>query len=543
MVDLGDRSSGGYLMRLVQSIATLRDNLSAFKEKSVGLVPTMGALHKGHLSLIDHCRQHSEVTVVSIFVNPLQFGPQEDFARYPRTLASDCQLCQAAGVDLVFAPPASEILNADRSAAANSASAGVARTLVTPPAELLQHLCAPFRPGHFAGVTTIVLQLFNLVQPQQAYFGEKDAQQLILIQTMVQDLHYPVAIVPCPIVREVDGLALSSRNQYLSPSERQVAAGIYQSLLKGKECFAQGDRSAKAILAAVTAELAHYPEIRLQYLELVDLHRLQPIDTITDCALLAIGAFVGVTRLIDNMRLQVPAEALSEQSIRTPRRKILIAIDGPAGAGKSTVARQVAAELGLLYLDTGAMYRAITWRALQEGIAPQEEEKLTHLAATVDLRLETGHHPAEPTRVWVNGHEVTQEIRSQRVTQLVSAVAAVAGVRREMVRQQRFIGQAGGVVLEGRDIGTYVFPDADLKIFLTASVEERARRRLLDLSDTGQDVDLDDLTQQIEARDRYDSERLMAPLQQASDAIVIHTDDLTQAEVQARIMELYRQLS
>lgn len=529
-------------MRLIETVAVLRDALAGHRTQQViGLVPTMGALHRGHLSLIRRCRQDCDGVVVSIFVNPLQFGPQEDYQRYPRTLGADRRLCEEVGVDILFAPSVAEFLPQTE-----DPSGG--QTQVIPAASLLKTLCAPSRPGHFQGVLTLVLSLLNLIQPQRAYFGQKDFQQLVLIQRMVSDLRVPCQIVPCATVREPDGLALSSRNRYLSSEERQQALGMYQALLKGKDRMISGDHSAQGIRQAALQELDRYPQLHLEYLELVDpvglqlLERLDP--QVASRGVLAIAAHLGQTRLIDNVILEIATQSsapVSGSGQALPRRP-LIAIDGPAGAGKSTVARRVAAELNLLYLDTGAMYRAITWLALERQISPLQEQQLTQLALEARIRLDTSAQGERLTRVWVDDQEVTQVIRSQRVTQQVSQVAALAGVRQAMVEQQRSIGRHGGVVLDGRDIGTTVFPQAELKIFLTASPETRAERRQKDLLAQGEYIPLEDLEQQIVARDRLDSERPIAPLRKAEDAIVIETDVLTQEEVQAQIVHHYQQL-
>lgn len=528
-------------MQWLRTVAALREQVASWRGSTIGLVPTMGSLHEGHLSLIRRCRQECDHTVVSIFVNPLQFGPNEDWDRYPRDEEGDRALCEAAGVDVVFAPDPQEM-------GADPATAGD-RTWVMPPESLLQTLCAPHRPGHFRGVATIVLQLLNLVQPQRAYFGQKDAQQLAIIQRLVQDLQIPTTIVPCPTVREADGLAYSSRNRYLSAVERQVAASLYRALRRGYDHWQAGDPSAEGILAAARAELERTPELRVQYLELVDPQTLQPLSEVKDKGLLAIAAYVGQTRLIDNLVLSpegvdpLPQEQQSAVPPSPKRgRRPLIAIDGPAGAGKSSVARAVAAQLQLLYLDTGAMYRAITWLALQRGIPLDDAEQLTQLAAQTQLTLQSGPSADEPTRIWADGEEVTQAIRSPEVTRWVSQVAAVPGVRQELVKRQRLIGRDGGAVLEGRDIGTHVFPDAELKVFLTASVGERAQRRQHQLQAQGQVVSLEELKAQIEQRDRRDSERLISPLRPAPDAILIDTDHLSQAEVEDKIVRLYRQL-
>jgi pantoate ligase/cytidylate kinase len=228
--------------------------------------------------------------------------------------------------------------------------------------------------------------------------------------------------------------------------------------------------------------------------------------------------------------------SLEEITARQP----IIAIDGPAGAGKSTVTKQVAQKLGLLFLDTGAMYRAVTWAVLQAGIAPEEQSQVAALLPDLRLTLRPPTAPDQPTQVFVNDHEVTAAIRTAEVTGLVSVIAAQAAVRETLVAQQQLIGQQGGVVMEGRDIGTKVFPDAEVKIFLTATVAERARRRQADLAQQGQPVpDLAELEASIAQRDDMDSNRAVSPLCQAADAILLVTDGMTIPEVVDAIVELY----
>jgi pantoate ligase/cytidylate kinase len=253
---------------------------------------------------------------------------------------------------------------------------------------------------------------------------------------------------------------------------------------------------------------------------------------IEESGLLAIAGRLGSTRLIDNMLLST--------------RKPIVAIDGPAGAGKSTVSRQVAQRLDLLYLDTGAMYRALTWLVLESGVAVDDEPSIAELASQCEIELDAQPTPTEKQAtaisVSINGQDVTQAIRSLEVTSKVSAIAAQPVVRNELVRQQRRYGKNGGIVIDGRDIGTHVFPDAELKLFLTASVQERARRRQQDLKNQGKDtISLDELEQAIYDRDLKDSTRTLAPLRQAEDAIEIQTDNLSIAEVVDRIVQLYQE--
>ncbi len=498
----------------------------------LGLVPTMGALHAGHLSLIRRARQETQIVVVSIFVNPLQFGPQEDLHRYPRELDRDRQLCDESGVDLIFAPTVDELYGQSSTESTNV-------TQVIPPKSMMSGLCGRCRPGHFEGVATVVTKLLNLVQPQRAYFGQKDAQQLIILHRLVADLNIPVEIVGCPIVREEDGLALSSRNQYLSDLERQQAPILYRSLQQAEAQFQSGTLAADHLIQTVHNELATAPLVEVEYVELVHPKTLEPLEQIEESGLLAIAARMGSTRLIDNRMLRA--------------RKPILAIDGPAGAGKSTVVRQVAHQLKLLYLDTGAMYRAVTWLVLQSNIDLNDEVAIAELVSQCDIQLASSSsnqsEPLQedvktvaPCRVWINRQEVTQAIRSLQVTNHVSTIAAQSAVRRELVQQQRRYGQKGGVIMEGRDIGTYVFPDADLKIFLTASVQERARRRQRDLQNQGEfQVELEELERAIYTRDQKDSTRAIAPLRKASDALEIQTDGLTIDEVTDTIVDLYQQ--
>lgn len=484
----------------------------------------MGALHGGHLSLIQRARQENDRVIVSIFVNPLQFGPGEDLDRYPRPLTKDLAQCEATGVDAVFCPSPAVLYGAASPDAATL-------TQVVPPPALIRHLCGPHRPGHFAGVTTVVTKLLALMQPTRAYFGQKDAQQRVILQQLVADLNLPVTVVGCAIVREADGLALSSRNQYLTPEERAQATALHQGLQAAERAFEQGERQADQLLKQVTGALAAAPLVQPQYVELVDPQTLAPLKTLQGTGLLAIAAHLGKTRLIDNLVLR--------------SRQPIIAIDGPAGAGKSTVARLVAEELGLLYLDSGAMYRAVTWRVLQAGIDPSDEVAVAELLSDCDIRL--GANPSQggqpsPSRVWVNEEEVTQAIRTPTVTAQVSTVAAQPMVRQVLLRQQQAYGEAGGLVMEGRDIGTHVFPAAELKIFLTASVQERARRRQQDLANQNQPaLSLADLERAIDERDRKDSTRRVAPLRKAEGAIELVTDGLAIEQVVSKIVGFYHQ--
>jgi pantoate ligase / CMP/dCMP kinase len=275
--------------------------LQSHRSQSIGFMPTMGALHVGHLSAIDRARRENTLAVVSIFVNPLQFGPNEDLDRYPRQLEIDRILCDKAGVDAIFAPTPT------------SMGLGGAISQVIPPESMMSGLCGRSRPGHFQGVATIVAKLLNIVQPDRAYFGEKDAQQLAIIRRIVADLNMPVEIVACPTIREESGLAYSSRNQYLSPTGKTHAAGIYRSLQQAKALFDRGETNPDNLLAATRTELSTIPEFTLEYLEIVEPNTLQPLQRIDSLPerlrqrqiLIAIAGRIEGTRLIDNLWLGI----------------------------------------------------------------------------------------------------------------------------------------------------------------------------------------------------------------------------------------------
>jgi pantoate--beta-alanine ligase len=283
-------------MQLIKTIPDSRRLRAQWQneQRRVSLVPTMGALHAGHLSLVRRARELSDRIVVSIFVNPTQFGPNEDFERYPRSWDKDLDLLKEYLVDAVYAPEVSEVYPPGF------------RTFVTVE-ELSQKLCGITRPSHFRGVTTIVCKLLTIWQPDVALFGWKDAQQCILIQRMVEDLSLPVEIVPCPIVREPDGLALSSRNSYLNLEERLAATRLYLSLEWAKEKVRQGEKSSCLLLDGVKTSLLAEPLIRLDYAEIVSIRDLSPLETVNSSAMLALAAFLGKTRLIDNTLLMTDA--------------------------------------------------------------------------------------------------------------------------------------------------------------------------------------------------------------------------------------------
>jgi len=277
-------------MKVVETIQDVRGQIKAARGagKRIGFVPTMGALHIGHISLIDRSTADCDYTVVSIFVNPAQFGPAEDFQKYPRPIEADLKICAEHNVDLVFNPTAEIMYGSD--------------SLTWVDVEkLTEPLCGRFRPGHFRGVTTVCAKLFNIVGADAAYFGQKDAQQAVVIRKMVADLNMPLEIIVCPTVREKDGLAVSSRNDYLSPQQRKDAAIIYKSLQRAEFLIKSGEKSTDRIIGEMKTVLNQVPELRLEYADVVDARTLEKVDRIGGRVLIAVAARLGGARLIDNI--------------------------------------------------------------------------------------------------------------------------------------------------------------------------------------------------------------------------------------------------
>ena len=277
-------------MIIAKTIEEVRAQVRVWKQEglTVGLVPTMGYLHEGHASLVDKAVSQCDRVVASDFVNPTQFGPNEDLEAYPRDFDRDCALLEAHGCHLVFHPEVSEMYAPD------------AATYVEILSDMPKQLCGQTRPIHFRGVCTVVSKLFNIVTPDKAFFGQKDAQQLAIIRRMVRDLSYGVEIVGCPIVREPDGLAKSSRNTYLNPQERQAALVLSQAVRLGQAMVAEGETDAHRILAAMTAHIQAEPLARIDYVSAVDGVTMLPVETIQGSVLVAMAVYIGKTRLIDN---------------------------------------------------------------------------------------------------------------------------------------------------------------------------------------------------------------------------------------------------
>ncbi len=288
-------------MKVIKTIAGMRRHIKSLKShsrflkakgKTVGLVPTMGYLHEGHLSLMRAAGRDCDISVLSIFVNPAQFGPKEDYKRYPRDNARDLKLARSAGVDCVFLPEAGEMYPADYITYVNAE-------------KLSSVLCGASRPGHFKGVATVVTKLFNIVQPDVSYFGQKDAQQARIIEKIAEDLNIPVRINVMPIAREPDGVAMSSRNVYLNKSERKDAAILYGALLLAKCLISRGERDAAEIIGAMKNMIKKIPSAKIDYIEIVDSKNLEPSRRLKNEVLVALAVWIGKTRLIDNIVVNI----------------------------------------------------------------------------------------------------------------------------------------------------------------------------------------------------------------------------------------------
>ena len=277
-------------MEIIRTVNEMKELSSRSRKagKTIALVPTMGFFHEGHLSLMREGRKRGDLLIISLFVNPTQFGPKEDFKNYPRDFERDRKMAEGVGVDILFAPEASDMYPPDH------------QTIVRVE-KVTQNLCGRSRPTHFQGVTTVVLMLFEMVMPHVAIFGEKDYQQLATIQQMVRDLHLSVEVLGMPTVREADGLAMSSRNKYLQPDERKAARSLYRSLQEVKELLQKGERKADRILDEVNGILQSEPLVRIDYVQICDAHTLQDVDRVEGDVVVALAAYLGKTRLIDNL--------------------------------------------------------------------------------------------------------------------------------------------------------------------------------------------------------------------------------------------------
>jgi pantoate--beta-alanine ligase len=284
-------------MKVAKTIESVGKLVKATRRggKKIGFVPTMGALHIGHISLIETAVKKCDFVVVSIFVNPTQFGPGEDFEKYPRPLKADLEICRKAGVDVVFTPTAEQMYPQENLTGVNVE-------------KLTETLCGKFRPGHFRGVATVCAKLFNIVMPDVAYFGQKDAQQAIVIKKMVADLNMPLKIVICPTVRQPDGLAVSSRNQYLTEQQKKDATYIYRALKKSESLVKTGTTKSKTIIGEMKKILKQVPSIEIEYITIIDAETLQELKNIAGRVLVAVAVKIGSTRLIDNIIIDTKKE-------------------------------------------------------------------------------------------------------------------------------------------------------------------------------------------------------------------------------------------
>ncbi|MFH1093138.1 MAG: pantoate--beta-alanine ligase [Candidatus Omnitrophota bacterium] len=289
-------------MKIIRNIASMQNRIKEIRKKgkTIGFVPTMGYLHSGHISLAHQSVKKCDITVMSIYVNPMQFGPREDYKKYPRDLKADVKLAKKAGVDYLFVPSDSDMYP-------QGFSSKVVVTNVT------EMLCGVSRPGHFEGVTTVVLKLFNIIMPDAAYFGQKDAQQVIVIKKMAKDLNLPLEIKALPIVRENDGLAMSSRNSYLSKTQRLQALCLYQALSKARQLIRCKERNPAKIIAAMKRLLLRGKSVRIDYINIVDAEDLQVRKIIKGKVLIALAVFIGKVRLIDNIIVKVKNKKLKKQ--------------------------------------------------------------------------------------------------------------------------------------------------------------------------------------------------------------------------------------
>ena len=495
------------IIKKTKEIENWRRNINS----DINFIPTMGNLHNGHSKLISTAKNdNSNVNLVSIFVNPLQFDNKSDLEKYPKTIDNDIKISFANGADAIFIPNTEDIYPP------NNKKIKFLKASI----ELSAALCGLNRIGHFDGVCTVVYRLLNIIKPKNLYLGEKDWQQLLILKNLILTKKLNVAIKSIPTQRDFDGIPLSSRNIHLSSDERKLIRFFSNELFVAKKKF---QREKKISIKKIIEKLA-VKKISIEYLEHLHPYTLQNSKSEDNISILAGAIKCGKTRLIDHVFLM--------------KRRPIIAIDGPAGSGKSTVTKLIAKKLKLLYLDTGAMYRAFSWLLIKENIDYKKEKELQNILKNISIVFKSNNNSQQD--VFINNYCVTEEIRSQEISSIVSKISSIQEVRKFLVEEQRKIGKSGGLVAEGRDIGTTVFPDAELKIFLTASINERAKRRKFDTkSKDYQEIDLHKLKELIKKRDFEDSNRKISPLIKADDALEITTDGCSINEVVDKIIDLY----
>jgi len=484
---------------------------SLSNQKGISFVPTMGNLHLGHKELIREAKKLKEnLVLLSIFINPLQFNDKEDLKNYPRTINQDTDLAFASGADAIFIPSVYEIFPKNQKKI----------NYLKASEDLSKTLCGISREGHFDGVCTVVNRLIHIVKPEVIFLGEKDWQQLLVIKEMVAKNNIRVAIKSIDTQRDIDGIPYSSRNNLLLKNDREKLKVFSAELFHTKQIFNQTKTlDLKRILKRLKDK-----DIKVEYLEHVNAFNLERSISGINITMLAGAIICGSTRLIDHVFLM--------------KRDPIIAIDGPAGSGKSTVTKLIAKKLKFIFLDTGAMYRALSWYLIKEKINYENRKDLNSFLRDISIKFKSVSGSKQ--NVIINNHNVTEKIRTQKISSIVSSIASIKEVREFLVKEQRKIGDAGGIVAEGRDIGTKVFPYAELKIFLTATINERARRRKNELEAMGQGtIDFEQLKNEIEQRDFDDSNRKISPLTKAEDAIEIISDGYTINQVVGKILEIY----
>ncbi len=479
----------------------------------INFIPTMGNLHEGHQKLIEIAKNSNcNINLVSIFVNPLQFDSKEDLKNYPKNIEKDIEIAFSIGADAIFIPSTFDIYPPnDKNIIYLKASK-----------KLSSALCGLKRVGHFDGVCTVVYRLLNLIKPKNLYLGEKDWQQLLILKNLIDEKELNIKIISIPTQRDSDGIPFSSRNKLLSKSERKIVQLFSYELSHAKKKF---KKDKKINLNQICKKLES-KNISIEYLEHVHPYNFKKASSKDNISLLAGAIRCGKTRLIDHVFLM--------------KRKPIIAIDGPAGSGKSSVTKLIAKQLNLLYLDTGAMYRALSWFLIKENINYENENELNQILKKVSIIFKSNSQSHQD--VLINNFCVTEEIRSQEITSIVSKISSIKEIRQFLVEAQRKIGEEGGLVAEGRDIGTTVFPNAELKIFLTASIDERAKRRKSEFEIKGfKEIDFNKLRENIKKRDYEDSTREISPLKKANDAFEIFTDGYSINEVVEKIIDIYHE--
>ena len=495
------------IIKKTEELKNWRKNIKS----EINFIPTMGNLHHGHTKLISTAKnKNSNINLVSIFINPLQFNDKEDLKNYPKSIDNDVKLSFSNGADVIFMPSIDEIYPPNDQTI----------DYIKAPKELSSVLCGLSRKGHFDGVCTVVYRLLNLIRPKNLYLGEKDWQQLLILKNLVQTKKLNISIKSIPTQRDFDGIPLSSRNANLSKNERKLIRLFSNELLIAEKNFKKEKIiNLKEIIKKLSAE-----KISIEYLKRLHPYTLKNSADEDNISILAGAIRCGKTRLIDHVFLM--------------KRSPIIAIDGPAGSGKSTVTKLIAKKLKLLYLDTGAMYRALSWLLIKENIDYKKERKLHSILKDISIVFKSNNDSHQD--VFINNYCVTEEIRSQEISSIVSKISSIKEVRQFLVEEQRKIGESGGLVAEGRDIGTTVFPYAELKIFLTASIDERAKRRQSDKkSKDSQEIELNKLKELIKKRDFEDSNREISPLIKAKDSIEINTDGYSINQVVDKIIDLY----